>query len=73
MAQVKVQTSAALAGPGPAPGAPPPAAASPAALGLHPALNGPPHLRLPRSCRRRWGRPCVCHIARPAPGEHGKP
>ncbi|XP_033988328.1 LOW QUALITY PROTEIN: double-stranded RNA-binding protein Staufen homolog 2 [Trematomus bernacchii] len=42
MAQVKVQTSAALAGPGPAPGAPPPAAASPAALGLHPALNGPP-------------------------------
>ncbi|XP_034094726.1 double-stranded RNA-binding protein Staufen homolog 2 [Gymnodraco acuticeps] len=40
MAQVKVQTSAALAGPGPAPGAP--AAASPAALGLHPALNGPP-------------------------------
>ncbi|KAK5850253.1 hypothetical protein PBY51_014519 [Eleginops maclovinus] len=40
MAQVKVQTSAPLAGPGLSPGAPPPAMASPGPLGLQPSVNG---------------------------------
>lgn len=40
MAQVKVQTSAPLAGPGLSPGVPPAAMASPGALGLQPSVNG---------------------------------
>uniref|UniRef100_A0AAQ4QW44 Double-stranded RNA-binding protein Staufen homolog 2 n=2 Tax=Gasterosteus aculeatus aculeatus TaxID=481459 RepID=A0AAQ4QW44_GASAC len=40
MAQVKVQTSAPLAGPGLSPGVSPTAMASPGALGLQPSVNG---------------------------------
>lgn len=40
MAQVKVQTSAPLAGPGLTPGVPPAAMASPGPLGLQPSVNG---------------------------------
>lgn len=40
MAQVKVQTSAPLAGPGLSPGVPPTAMASPGPLGLQPSVNG---------------------------------
>lgn len=40
MAQVKVQTSAPLAGPGLSPGVPPTAMASPGSLGLQPSVNG---------------------------------
>uniref|UniRef100_A0A674MLC7 Double-stranded RNA-binding protein Staufen homolog 2 n=1 Tax=Takifugu rubripes TaxID=31033 RepID=A0A674MLC7_TAKRU len=40
MAQVKVQTSAPLAGPGLPPGVPPTAMASPGPLGLQPSVNG---------------------------------
>lgn len=40
MAQVKVQTSAPLAGPGLSPGVPPAAMASPGPLGLQPSVNG---------------------------------
>uniref|UniRef100_A0A672JII8 Double-stranded RNA-binding protein Staufen homolog 2 n=1 Tax=Salarias fasciatus TaxID=181472 RepID=A0A672JII8_SALFA len=40
MAQVKVQTSAPLAGPGLSPGVPPTAMASPGTLGLQPSVNG---------------------------------
>lgn len=40
MAQVKVQTSAPLAGPGLSPGVPPAAMASPGALGLQLSVNG---------------------------------
>lgn len=40
MAQVKVQTSAPLAGPGLPPGVPPTAMASPGSLGLQPSVNG---------------------------------
>lgn len=40
MAQVKVQTSAPLAGPGPSPGVPPVAMASSGPLGLQPSVNG---------------------------------
>lgn len=40
MAQVKVQTTAPLAGPGLSPGVPPAAMASPGALGLQPSVNG---------------------------------
>lgn len=40
MAQVKVQTSAPLAGPGLPPGVPPMAMASPGSLGLLPSVNG---------------------------------
>lgn len=40
MAQVKVQTSAPLAGPGLHPGVPPTAMASPGPLGLQPSVNG---------------------------------
>ncbi|XP_015250525.1 PREDICTED: double-stranded RNA-binding protein Staufen homolog 2 [Cyprinodon variegatus] len=40
MAQVKVQTTAPLAGPGLSPGVPPTAMASPGPLGLQPSVNG---------------------------------
>lgn len=40
MAQVKVQTSAPLAGPGLSPGVSPTAMASPGPLGLQPSVNG---------------------------------
>lgn len=40
MAQVKVQTSAPLAGPGLSPGVPPTAMASQGSLGLQPSVNG---------------------------------
>nr|XP_020455644.1 double-stranded RNA-binding protein Staufen homolog 2 [Monopterus albus] len=40
MAQVKVQTSAPLAGPGLSPGLSPPAMASPGSVGLQPSVNG---------------------------------
>lgn len=40
MAQVKVQTSAPLAGPGLSPGVPPTAMASPGSLGLQTSVNG---------------------------------
>lgn len=40
MAQVKVQTSAPLAGPGLTSGVPPAAMASPGPLGLQPSVNG---------------------------------
>lgn len=40
MAQVKVQTSAPLAGPGLSTGVPPTAMASPGSLGLQPSING---------------------------------